>query len=376
MPPDGFLRVEQSGPDLRVEARGDWTCANADALEQSIEALVRGGARITSIDMAGVREFDTFGAWLLERLSRAAPRGAQPALVGASEQRKDLLDRMKGVNRRHSAEAGPGGILIRSLDRANNKLYGLRKEAASLLGVLGAVVAIAVRIPFRPRTLRFTSFVHQLDRVGLQAVPIIALITFLVGCIISQQAIFHFRTFGAENYMVDLVGILVLRELGVLVVAIMVAGRSGSAYTAELGAMKMREEIDALRTMDRDPLEVLILPRILALVCATPMLLTLIGCLAALSGSALVASLYGGMSLPLFLARLREVVSLGHLEVGMIKAPFMALVIGVVACSEGLQTGGSAESLGRHTTTSVVKAIFLVIVLDGLFAIFFASIGM
>jgi phospholipid/cholesterol/gamma-HCH transport system permease protein len=375
MPADGFLHVEQNGPDLRIRATGDWTCTNAEALERSIETLVRGGARITSIDTAGVRELDTFGAWLLERLAREAPRGAQPAFVGASEQRRDLLARMRGVNRRHAIEASPGGILIRSLDRASNQLYGLRKEAASLLGVLGAVVAIAVRIPFRPRTLRFTSFVHQLDRVGLQAVPIIALITFLVGCIISQQAIFHFRTFGAENYMVDLVGILVLRELGVLVVAIMVAGRSGSAYTAELGAMKMREEIDALRTMDRDPLEVLILPRVLALVCATPML-TLIGCLAALSGSALVASFYGGMSLPLFLARLREVVSLSHLEVGMIKAPFMALVIGVVACSEGLQTGGSAESLGRHTTTSVVKAIFLVIVLDGLFAIFFASIGM
>jgi phospholipid/cholesterol/gamma-HCH transport system permease protein len=375
MPPDGFLRVEQSGPDLRIKATGDWTCANADAIEQSIEALVRGGARIASVDMGGVRELDTFGAWLLERLSRSAPRGEQPALVGASEQRRDLLTRMTGVNRRHAAEASQGGGLVRSLDRANNQLYGLRKEAASLLGVLGAVVAIAVRIPFRPRTLRFTSLVHQLDLVGLQAVPIIALITFLVGCIISQQAIFHFRTFGAENYMVDLVGILVLRELGVLVVAIMIAGRSGSAYTAELGAMKMREEIDALRTMDRDPLEVLILPRVLALVCATPML-TLIGCLAALSGSALVASLYGGMSLPLFLARLREVVSVTHLEVGLIKAPFMALVIGVVACSEGLQTGGSAESLGRHTTASVVKAIFFVIVLDGLFAIFFASIGM
>jgi phospholipid/cholesterol/gamma-HCH transport system permease protein len=375
MPPDLFLRVEQSGPDVRITAMGDWTCTNADALEKSIEALVRGGARITSIDMAGVRELDTFGAWLLERLSRAAPQGAQPTLLGAGEHRRDLVARMRGVNRRQATEGRRESVLARLLARTNERLDGLRKEAGSLLGILGAVVAIAVRIPLRPRTLRFTSFVHQLDRVGLQAVPIIALITFLVGCIISQQAIFHFRTFGAENYMVDLVGILVLRELGVLVVAIMIAGRSGSAYTAELGAMKMREEIDALRTMDRDPLEVLVLPRILALVCATPML-TLIGCLAALSGSALVASLYGGMSLPLFLARLREVVSLDHLEVGLIKAPFMALVIGVVACSEGLQTGGSAESLGRHTTTSVVKAIFLVIVLDGLFAIFFTSIGM
>jgi phospholipid/cholesterol/gamma-HCH transport system permease protein len=155
----------------------------------------------------------------------------------------------------------------------------------------------------------------------------------------------------------------------------MVAGRSGSAFTAELGSMKMREEIDALRTMGFDPIEVLILPRILALVCALP-ILTFFGSMAALYGAGLVAWLYGGMSPEIFIARLREAISVTHFEVGMIKAPFMALVIGVVACSEGLRVKGSAESLGRQTTTSVVKSIFLVIVLDGVFAIFFASIGM
>jgi len=154
-----------------------------------------------------------------------------------------------------------------------------------------------------------------------------------------------------------------------------VAGRSGSAYTAELGSMKMREEIDALRTMGFDPVEVLILPRVLALVFALP-ILTFLGSMSALYGGGLVAWLYGGMSPEIFLARIREAISVTHFEVGMIKAPFMALVIGVVACSEGLRVKGSAESLGLQTTTSVVKSIFLVIVLDGVFAIFFASIGM
>ena len=227
----------------------------------------------------------------------------------------------------------------------------------------------------QPQTFRLTSAVHHLDRVGWQAVPIVLLITFLIGGIIAQQGFFHFRKFGADEYVVDMVGILVLREIGVLIVAIMVAGRSGSSYTAELGSMKMREEIDALRTMGFDPVEVLILPRVLALVIALPML-TFLGSMAALYGGGLVAWLYGGMSPEIFIARLREAISVTHFEVGMIKAPFMALAIGVVACSEGLRVKGSAESLGLQTTTSVVKSIFLVIVLDGLFAIFFASIGM
>jgi phospholipid/cholesterol/gamma-HCH transport system permease protein len=203
----------------------------------------------------------------------------------------------------------------------------------------------------------------------------VVLITFLIGCIIAQQGIFHFRKFGADVFVVDMLGVLVLREIGVLLVAIMVAGRSGSAYTAELGSMKMREEIDALSTMGLDPVDVLILPRILALVCALP-ILTFLGSMAALYGGGLTAWFYGGMSPTIFIARLHDAVTVTHFEVGMIKAPFMALVIGIVACSEGLRVKGSAESLGKQTTTSVVKSIFLVIVLDGLFAVFFASIGM
>jgi len=171
-----------------------------------------------------------------------------------------------------------------------------------------------------------------------------------------------------------MVGILTLREVGVLIVSIMVAGRSGSAYTAELGSMRMREEMDALRVMGFDPVEVLVLPRIIALIVALP-LLTFIGSMSALVGAGIVTWLYGGMSPEAFIDRLREVVDLNTFEVGMYKAPFMAVVIGLVAAVEGFQVQGSAESLGEHTTSSVVKAIFLVIVLDGLFAVFFAGIG-
>ena len=200
------------------------------------------------------------------------------------------------------------------------------------------------------------------------------LITFLIGCIIAQQGIFHFRKFGADVFVVDMLGVLVLRELGVLLVAIMVAGRSGSAYTAELGSMRMREEVDALRTMGFDPTEVLILPRIVALIIAMP-ILAFLGAMAALYGGGLVAWGYGGVQPDAFLVRLKEAISINHFTVGMVKAPFMALVIGVVACVEGAAVKGSAESLGQHTTASVVKSIFFVIVMDGLFAIFFATIN-
>jgi phospholipid/cholesterol/gamma-HCH transport system permease protein len=215
--------------------------------------------------------------------------------------------------------------------------------------------------------------VHHMQQVCWNAVPIIVLITFLIGCIVAQQGIFHFRRFGADVIVVDMLGILVLRELGVLLVAIMVAGRSGSAYTAELGSMKMREEIDALRTMGFDPVEVLILPRMMALALAMP-ILAFIGAMAALYGGGLVAWLYGGVDPTSFLSRLREI-SINHFIVGMAKAPVMALMIGIVACVEGLAVKGSSESLGQHTTASVVKGIFFVIVMDGIFAIFFAALG-
>jgi phospholipid/cholesterol/gamma-HCH transport system permease protein len=234
---------------------------------------------------------------------------------------------------------------------------------------------VALRTLAHPGRLRLTSIMHHLERVGWRAVPIILLSTFVIGAILAQQGIFRFRSFGADMYVVDMVSVLVLREIGVLIVCVMVAGRSGSAYTAEIGAMKMREEIDALRTMGLDPIEVLVLPRIVALVIAVP-LLTFLGSMAALYGAGLVCWLYGGMAPDIFLERLREAIWLPTFEVGMIKAPFMALMIGLVACVEGFEVEGSAASLGLKTTASVVKSIFLVIALDGVFAIFFAGVGM
>jgi phospholipid/cholesterol/gamma-HCH transport system permease protein len=373
-----LLTATPSGDVLELRPTGSWTAANAARLERlsSDVAPLLDHAAAVRVDMAGVRELDTLGAWLLEKLSRrATSAGHRADIVGVAENYAGLIDEVRQVNRRPAAQLHAGNPVITKLGDIGRATLGSSEDIAAFLQMLGALCIAMLGVLRRPRSLRLTSLTYQLYRVGWQAIPIVVLITFLIGAIIAQQGFFHFRKFGADSYVVDMVGILVLRELGVLIVAIMVAGRSGSAYTAELGSMKMREEIDALSTMGLDPIEVLMLPRILALVCALP-ILSFIGSMAALYGGGLVAWFYGGMGPQIFLARLHEAVSVTHFQVGIIKAPFMALVIGLVACSEGLRVKGSAESLGKQTTTSVVKSIFLVIVLDGLFAVFFASIGM
>ena len=201
---------------------------------------------------------------------------------------------MRQVNRRVPAPVPPRNPIVAKVSDIGRSTIGAREDVTAFLDMLGSVCIAILGVLRRPRSLRLTSLTYQLYRVGWQAIPIVVLITFLIGAIIAQQGIFHFRKFGADSYVVDMVGILVLRELGVLIVAIMVAGRSGSAYTAELGSMKMREEIDALSTMGLDPIEVLMLPRIVALICALP-ILSFIGSMAALYGGGLVAWFYGGM---------------------------------------------------------------------------------
>jgi phospholipid/cholesterol/gamma-HCH transport system permease protein len=372
-----LLEGTAEGGRLRLAAAGAWIAKNARSLEAQIDAATRRGGTIDEvrIDMAGVDRLDTFGAWLLERLVRSfSARGCATKVEGLKADYRSLVDEVHVV-KLEEAQKRHINQFAYALASIGQNVVSVGASFGAFVNLLGALVVALLRVAVQPRRFRFTSLVHQLDNVGWRAVPIILLITFLIGCIIAQQGIFHFRKFGADIYVVDMVGILVLREIGVLIVSIMVAGRSGSAYTAELGSMKMREEIDALQTMGFDPVEVLLLPRVLALIIGVP-ILTFFGSIAALYGGGLVCWLYGGIDPHIFIERLKEAISLDHFKVGMIKAPFMALVIGVVACVEGLAVKGSAESLGLQTTASVVESIFLVIVLDGLFAIFFASIGM
>jgi phospholipid/cholesterol/gamma-HCH transport system permease protein len=373
-----LLTATPSGDLLELRPGGAWTAANAVTLEVLSNSITGelDRAKAVKLDMAAVDELDTLGAWLLEKISRRATSvGRRTEIVGVADNYAGLIDEIRQVNRHNPAPVPALNPVVVKVNDVGRAAVGAKEDVAAFLQMLGALSLALVGVLRRPRSLRLTSLVYQLYRVGWQAIPIMVLITFLIGAIIAQQGFFHFRKFGADSYVVDMVGILVLRELGVLIVAIMVAGRSGSAYTAELGSMKMREEIDALSTMGLDPVEVLILPRIIALIIALP-ILSFIGSMAALYGGGLVAQFYGDMGPAIYVARLHEAVSVTSFQVGIIKAPFMALAIGIVACSEGLRVKGSAESLGKQTTTSVVKSIFLVIVLDGLFAIFFASIGM
>jgi phospholipid/cholesterol/gamma-HCH transport system permease protein len=374
---DPTLEPIAQGNGLALCAAGSWTARFAPVLEQMVtDAEKLSGSRPNIfIDVSQVSKLDTFGAWLIERLRRNLTQGSVEAkIAGLSANYASLVDEVRRVK----AAPAPGATstsFVGMLDQVGRNIVGFSTTIIGLIDMLGAVLAAAGRVIIHPRGFRLTSTVHHLEQVCWHAVPIVGLITFLIGCIIAQQGIFHFRQFGADIFVVDMLGVLVLREIGVLLVAIMVAGRSGSAYTAELGSMKMREEIDALRTMGFDPIEVLILPRMLALIIGLP-ILAFLGAMAALVGGGLVAWGYGGVDPEAFMLRLRDAISIDHFTVGIIKAPVMAAVIGIVACVEGLAVEGSAESLGQHTTSSVVQGIFFVIVMDGVFAIFFASIGM
>jgi phospholipid/cholesterol/gamma-HCH transport system permease protein len=374
---DPTLERIAQGNGLALCAAGSWTARFAPVLEQMVtDAEKLSGSRPNIfIDVSQVSKLDTFGAWLIERLRRNLTQGSNEAkIAGLSANYASLVDEVRRV-KAEPAPVATSTTFVGMLDQVGRNIVGFSTTIVGLIDMLGAVLAAAGRVIIHPRGFRLTSTVHHLEQVCWHAVPIVGLITFLIGCIIAQQGIFHFRQFGADIFVVDMLGVLVLREIGVLLVAIMVAGRSGSAYTAELGSMKMREEIDALRTMGFDPIEVLILPRMLALIIGLP-ILAFLGAMAALVGGGLVAWGYGGVDPEAFMLRLRDAISIDHFTVGIIKAPVMAAVIGIVACVEGLAVEGSAESLGQHTTSSVVQGIFFVIVMDGVFAIFFASIGM
>ncbi|MGO4572315.1 ABC transporter permease [Microvirga sp. 2TAF3] len=359
---------------MTARLAGHWIAEHA-ALVEVLAAEISAAAdhHRMIIDLSKVGRLDTLGAWVLDRTRHElGERGLAVDFANASAEQQILLDEVayRGFQ---ETKAVKHSKFVDFLVDMGKTVYGAGRDLIDGVAFLGELVSALIRVMIHPRRFRGTAVINQMEQIAYRGVPIIVLISFLVGCIIAQQGIFQLQRFGATPFVVDLTGILVLRELGVLLTSIMVAGRSGSAFTAEIGSMKMREEIDALRVMGLDPIEVLIIPRILALLIGLP-LLTFIASIAALSGGGITAWLYGDISPDVFLSRLRAAVGMNTFLVGLIKAPFMALVIGIIATLEGLAVAGSAESLGRHVTSSVVKAIFMVIVLDGLFAMFFAAI--
>jgi phospholipid/cholesterol/gamma-HCH transport system permease protein len=367
-----------SGKPHRLRLSGEWTAAHAGALEDLVDKTGKTLAgRNVTLDLNEVTRVDTVGAHLLDRLRQdIVDSGGTTAIEGARPEQSILIAAISKDERIEVRPPAPRlNAMVGLVADIGRGMHSAWTDVTSWVSFLGSVVASAGRVIAKPRNFRLTSFVHHLELVGLRAVPIIVLIAFLVGCIIAQQSIFQLRYFGATIFAADLISILAVRELGVLLAAIMVAGRSGSAFTAEIGSMKMREEIDAIRVMALDEVEVLILPRMLALIVGLT-LLAFLSTMACLAGGALVSLVYGGISLDVFISRVAYMMSVDNFLVGMIKAPFMALVIGLIATIEGMNVEGSAESLGIRTTASVVKSIFMVIVMDGIFAMFFTAIDM
>jgi phospholipid/cholesterol/gamma-HCH transport system permease protein len=358
------------------ELSGDWTLTHAARPGQRIKALAAefGSSGATDVDVSGLTAVDTAGAAAIAAfVDPSRLKGGTSGNV-AVRRNIDLIQRVaesRAIAMSYQPDAKPRRNPFARIGHAVAGLGAALRDAMTLQGRILYAAATAFS---RQGGLRFTAVVSQFDRMIFQAVPIIALMTFLVGGIVTQQSIFQLRTFGATIFVADLAGILMLREVGVLLAAILIAGRSGSAITAELGSMRMREEVDALQVMGLDPHKVLLLPRVLALVIGLP-LLAFIAAAAGLAGASVVAYIYGDIPFATFFDRLRDAVTLKTFLTGLIKAPFMAAIIGLIACLEGMAVGGSSESLGRHTTASVVKSIFMVIVADGMFAMFFAAIN-
>lgn len=359
---------------VHLQISGDLHTQSLDMVEREFANFHPNGGTVT-VDLTGVKALDTGGAWLIASLVRKVKSsGGQVELHGATAAHSALIET---VSRNMPDESAPDPGKPDFLDwvaRVGERTVGGWKDSLSLLEFLGLTLHRLVRTILMPRRLRRAALVSQMEETGLKAIPIVALMGFLIGVVLAFQGATQLKQFGAEIFVVELISISVLRELGILLTAIIVAGRSGSAFTASIGSMKVQEEIDAMRTLGLDPIEVLVIPRVVALLIMLP-ILGFIADIAALIGGGLMSWIDLGVSPGMFVTRLKENTGIWQFAIGMIKAPFFALVIGIIACWQALQVKGSAQSVGQRTTASVVQAIFLVIALDAMFSIFFSVLG-
>ncbi len=350
-----------------VEARcaGAWTVQGIARLERRLEVLSWPGERDLVIDGSAISALDTAGAWLLHRTIRALEqRGRNVRMDGLRPEFSALLQLIasRSVTPEHAAPAKPG-LLTNIGQRTWRGLIGM----AGMLSFIGESALILLRSLVQPRRIRWRPILHNLPTAGFEALPIVGLLSFLMGFVIAYQGADQLQRFGANIFIVDLVGLSMLRELSPLLTAIIVAGRSGSAYAAQIGTMKVTEEIDALRTVGVGPTELLVLPKLLALIIALP-LLTVYADVTGVLGGMLMARSKLDVGFDVFLDRLGDAVSLSSFLTGIGKAPVFAAIIALVGCHQGLQVSGSADSVGRQTTVSVVHSIFLVILADALFS--------
>lgn len=365
----------EAGGASRLAPKGRWLIGDVGRLDSTLAGLQVPRDRPLTIDLGGVEALDTAGVWLIYRTAkRLKSEGVTVEFAGIRREHAILLEQVAAADRPAEIEPPHGPAFRRMVERVGAGTLFVLAQMRAFVGFLGLVVEVAAKSVVQPRRLRFTPLVYHMEQVGLNALPIVGLISFLIGVVLAYQGASQLQRFGAEIFVVNLIGVSVLREIGILLTAIVVAGRSGSAFTAQIGSMKIREEVDAMRTLGLDPIEVLVLPRMLALILTLP-LLAFFSDMMGLLGGGLMAWFTLGIPPDLFLERLNEAVGLWHFWVGLIKAPVFAALIALVGCYEGMRVEGSAESVGQLTTRSVVESIFLVIVADALFSIFFNIVG-
>lgn len=361
---------------LRLLVKGDWRARHLGAIDTHLRHFEDDSVgRDLIIDVSGLEKLDTAGAMVLQRVMRACTmRGEHSVFAGANDAHAALLAQVRPHLAPCPVEPMHTSAVLRILERLGRGTIDGYFASLHVLSFIGLTLSTAARVIISPRRFRLTSTVHHMEEAGLNAVPIVGLMSFLIGAVVAFMGAKILGQFNAEVFTVELVGIAVMREFGVLLAAILLAGRSGSAYTAQIGSMKIREEIDAMHALGLDPMEVLVLPRVLALVVMLP-LLAFIGAVLGITGGLVVA--WGAMDISpaLFLDRMQDTVVIQNFFAGLIKAPFFAFVIAVIGCFQGMNVEGSAESLGQRTTLSVVQSLFVVIVLDAFFAMFFLEIN-
>jgi phospholipid/cholesterol/gamma-HCH transport system permease protein len=375
--PEAWFKLDRDKGSFA--AGGAWTIAESARLDRELNALDLGGAqtkRDVAIDASKISRLDSAGAWLLLRTRRALEAaGTKVSSFNIPDLYKPLLENLDKPSKAepHISRIPPGfrGRLYR-IGRAATHAYN---QAISMLGYLGRVTVETGEAIAKPKhNLRFAAMFNQVEETGINALPIVGLLSFLIGVVLAYQGADQLKRFGAEVFTINLLGVGVLREIGGLITAIIVAGRSGSAFTAQIGTMRVNEEIDAMQTMGLNTVDTLVLPRIIGLVIALPML-TFFADIMGLIGGAFMCYFQLGITIPVFMRQLGEAISVNTLMVGLIKAPVFAFVIALVGCYEGFQVERNAASVGLLTTRSVVEGIFLVIVLDAAFSIMFSVLG-
>lgn len=367
--------LSQTGRTITFRARGDWTLKDIGAINENLTATLDGMDYDTvSYDLSEVKELDTSGAYMFARAVRIGPgqRHEWKITKGSKGQRilvKAAIDAALG---RPPASTQKWYEPLSNIGIATERFF---KELVETVAFVGKFFVVMFGMLLRPRTIRWKSVVALIEEIGLNAAPIVMVLCFFIGAVIAYLGANLLATFGASVFMVDLVGVSVLRELAPIITAILIAGRSDSAFTAQIGAMKMRQEIDAMTVIGLDTFQVLVIPRALACLVSLP-ILTFLGMMSGIFAGMLIAWL-GGLDISpiLFFARLNEAVDLKHFWIGMAKTPFFAIIIALIGCRQGLAVTGSVESLGSRTTTSVVQAIFAVIMVDAIFALLFFQMG-